>query len=704
MHNLKWKPELSVGIENIDKDHKRLIELTNTLINAINNEIPPEELLKIFNELEAYTHYHFEREEAFMNEHCTSADIHSMIQKHKEQHRYFIGELSKLKETLKRATSKSVAYEIVEFLLHWLLDHIINEDLKLTQCLKKSTAHTPSFIQRITHTLRKKTTLYQRFWIIIALPLVFFILQTLFISYNAYSKYKNLREVEHITQAAVNINNIITQLQKERGLSSAYISSDHTHFAKALKIQRYKTDKVIQESLYAKTFLDPYIDTTQYIVALKKLKKIRQAIDHREIDQQKSVAYYTDFIRSLIDVIKHISYLPFNSVDKNTYSPILLLLNLNEIQGLMRNEGLVCLENPKASCITFRHLLQKKESYLSVFNLLAPTHLKEAVSHIEQTPHAKQLKQIQIQIPERILSNSNTAQEWFMQTTLHIDKYKHIIETVLKQIEYDAYMQKKHFLSLILAVWAIFSLILLFIGVSIYLFKESILHPLNVLTDALHKLSSGNKSIYFSTVSKKDAIGRMEHAYNHLRRSLIKADYANILMELQELKTQKYEKLSEEDPLTGIYNRRAFMQILEYEVEQAYRQHRPLSLLLLDLDHFKQVNDTYGHETGDKLLQHFVTQTKELIRSSDIFARIGGEEFVLLLPDTSLKGAYTLAEKIVSKIATLKLDTLAPNLHITVSIGITVLEKEMTASQLLKQADIYLYRAKDNGRNQVCCI
>jgi diguanylate cyclase (GGDEF)-like protein/hemerythrin-like metal-binding protein len=703
MHNVEWKPELSVGIENVDDDHKHLIELTNTLINAIDKEIPMEELLKIFDELEAYTHYHFEREEGFMGEHCTSDDVHTMIQKHKEQHRYFTDKLPELKERLKHSASKSVSYEIVEFLLHWLIDHIINEDLKLSQCLQTNTDSERSFLQRLSDSLRKKTSLHQRLWVILALPLVFFIVQTFFISYNAYMKYNEVREVQHITRAVVEINNVITQLQKERGLSSAYISSHYSHFKKELDAQRHQTDEIIQRSLHVKKFIAPYIDIKQGITALQHLQKTRESIDARALDQQQSISYYTHFIQTLIDMIKNISYLPFNSVDQNTYSSLLLLLNLNEVQGLMRNEGVICLENESPSCKRFQNLLQKKENYLSAFELLAPPHLKEAIEQIEHSDHTRHIEQIQTRILQRTLHGNNAAKEWFENTTQHIEKYKEIIDKVLQKINHDAYMQKKHFLSLITIIWLIFIVIFLFIAASIYLLKESILRPLEALTNALHNLSSGNKSIYFKTVNKKDAIGRMERAYNHLRRSLIKADYAHILMELQELKTQKYERLSEEDPLTGIYNRRAFMQTIRHEVDQTHRSHRPLSLLILDLDHFKQVNDTYGHDTGDLLLRHFVQQTKKLIRTSDIFARIGGEEFALLLPNTSLEGAQTLAEKIVKEIAALTLDDIAPGLHITVSIGVAQLEEKMNLYQLLKKADTLLYEAKRNGRNRTCC-
>jgi diguanylate cyclase (GGDEF)-like protein/hemerythrin-like metal-binding protein len=702
MQNVEWKQELSVGIETIDEDHKRLIELTNTLINAIDKDIPKEELKTIFEELEAYTHYHFEREEGFMDEHCITSDIHEMIRKHKEQHRYFTDKLPELKEQLIYANNKSVSYEIVEFLLHWLIDHIINEDLKLTQCLNNDTETKRSFLQRISDTLGKRTTLYQRLWIILALPLFFFMVQTLFISYNGYKRYDELKEVQRITKSAVIINNVITQLQKERGLSSAYITSHYSHFKKKLEVQRLKTDETLKESLQAKKYIEPYLDTQHTASTLQKLVSIRKAIDMKQFDRKESLDYYTLFIQDLIGTIKSISFLPFNHVDQNTYSPLLLLLNVNEIQGLIRNEGIICLENNDASCKDFQSLLQKKEDYLNAFEILAPTHLKTAVSEIEHTPQAKYIVALQTQVLHGQLCGNSAAEAWFDKMTSHIEKYKKVIETSLHKIAHDAYVQEKHFFRLVVTIWSIFGIIILVMGLGIILLKESILRPLKVLTNALHNLSSGDKSIYFKEVNKKDAIGRMQRAYNHLRRSLIKADYANILMELQELKTQKYEKLSEEDPLTGIYNRRAFMQAINYEVEHAHKSHRPLSVLILDLDHFKQVNDTYGHEIGDHLLKHFVSHTSELTRDSDFFARIGGEEFALLLPNTSHEGAQTLAEKIVKEIAALDLDAVAPGLQLTVSIGIAVYRDGISSKALLKQADEQLYEAKRSGRNRFC--
>jgi diguanylate cyclase (GGDEF)-like protein/hemerythrin-like metal-binding protein len=702
MHNIEWKPELSIGIESIDNDHRKLIELTNQLIGAIDREFPQEEILAIFDELEAYTHYHFGREESFMDTHCTLDEMKEEIRKHKAQHRYFTGRLTVLKETLEHATKKSVSYEIVEFLLHWLIDHIINEDLKLTHCLKVHRHHRGSWLQRMTDTLRKKTSLHQRLWFILALPLLFFVLQTFFINYNAYNRYSELQKVQSVTQAVVNINNIITQLQKERGLSTAYILSGYHHFQEKLLQQRKQTDEALKEGLYSQKTLHSYVNIGTGVSVLQQLVKIRTTLDAHHLSKEESLSYYTNFIKTLIGIIKEISYLPFNTIDQNTYSPILLLLHLNEVQGLMRNEGVISLEAKQTSTKHFQELLQTKKNYLHTFNLLAPTYLKDAVAQIEASDNTKDIKHLQKQILNGTLHGNKAAQEWFTATSLKIEKYKKVIEQTLQQIEHDAYLQKKHFSTLILTVWVIFIVIILFIGISIYLFNESILHPLSVLTSALYKLSEGDKSVYFSTVNKKDAISRMEHSYNHLRRSLIKADYSNILMELQELKTQKYERLSAEDPLTAIFNRRAFIHALEHEIIEVKKSNKPLSLLTLDIDHFKQINDTFGHDTGDVVLQRFVQRIKTLIRDNDIFARIGGEEFAVLLPNTSHKGAQTLAGKIINEIAALDLNTVAAGLKMTVSIGIAVYKNNTSSKVLLKEADEQLYEAKRSGRNRFC--
>lgn len=161
-------------------------------------------------------------------------------------------------------------------------------------------------------------------------------------------------------------------------------------------------------------------------------------------------------------------------------------------------------------------------------------------------------------------------------------------------------------------------------------------------------------------------------------------------------------KLATTDPLTGLSNRRFFMEKAEEELEKAKRYNRNLSLLMLDIDFFKKVNDTYGHDAGDDVLKALSVVAWKVLRNVDVFGRIGGEEFSVLLPDTDLDGAVLAAERIRNEIEKANMQTRSGILTITVSIGVATVNEEInTLELLLKAADLGLYAAKDAGRNQV---
>lgn len=155
---------------------------------------------------------------------------------------------------------------------------------------------------------------------------------------------------------------------------------------------------------------------------------------------------------------------------------------------------------------------------------------------------------------------------------------------------------------------------------------------------------------------------------------------------------------SSRDYLTGAYNRRKFDELLDLEIERVKRYGRPLSLALLDIDHFKRVNDAQGHQAGDSVLQELTSIVVKHIRELDSFARYGGEEFVVLTPGTNLAGARRLAEKLRRIIED---HTFLGLNRITVSLGVAQLGAEDTAATLFERADAALYRAKAKGRNRV---
>lgn len=162
-------------------------------------------------------------------------------------------------------------------------------------------------------------------------------------------------------------------------------------------------------------------------------------------------------------------------------------------------------------------------------------------------------------------------------------------------------------------------------------------------------------------------------------------------------------ELSIKDGLTGTYNHRYFQELLAREVDLALRHNLNLSCLLMDLDHFKQVNDNHGHLFGDYVLQSFVNIVRGLLRASDWLARYGGEEFVILLPETELQGAQMVAEKIRRGVAEHVFNNGEHSRRVTVSIGVFCCgpDNSCNSFNLLRNADVALYRAKDLGRNRV---
>ncbi|MDQ2103595.1 diguanylate cyclase [Azospirillum isscasi] len=172
---------------------------------------------------------------------------------------------------------------------------------------------------------------------------------------------------------------------------------------------------------------------------------------------------------------------------------------------------------------------------------------------------------------------------------------------------------------------------------------------------------------------------------------------------------RQLERLATTDSLTGALNRGRFMARAAEEVARARRNSRPLSAIMLDIDHFKKVNDTHGHATGDEAIRTVVRVCRSMVRGVDVLGRLGGEEFAILLPETPPQGAALLAERLRRTLA--ETDVRIANgagagsaLTFTVSIGVSALRPDEEAvSAVLARADAALYRAKNGGRNRVVC-
>ena len=203
------------------------------------------------------------------------------------------------------------------------------------------------------------------------------------------------------------------------------------------------------------------------------------------------------------------------------------------------------------------------------------------------------------------------------------------------------------------------------------------------------------------TILTKECSLVMENTllYKRLRKKQRSLEKAN----------KEIKLLSRTDALTGCYNRGYLNELLPREVTRALRYKRPLALAMCDIDHFKKVNDNYGHLSGDKVLKEFVRSISELIRAdTDWLARYGGEEFLLMLPETELNNAFGLAERLRRHIAQKVIEIKSYKISITASFGVTGFNASnpphnITPETLINAADKYLYEAKKKGRNKVIC-
>jgi diguanylate cyclase (GGDEF)-like protein len=197
------------------------------------------------------------------------------------------------------------------------------------------------------------------------------------------------------------------------------------------------------------------------------------------------------------------------------------------------------------------------------------------------------------------------------------------------------------------------------------------------------------------------SLGQLVHVTAQLSPVLLVAYITTMLSADIHYALNKVKLLSETDPLTGLYNLRAFSMILERAFSQAVQYSRPMSLIMIDSDNLKRVNDGYGHESGNRLLKQIVSCCRIQLRSTDVLARYGGDEFVVLLPETGAAGAREVAERIRRSVESTGLEVRGTILSTTVSLGVATFPDDGVDLELLfDKADKAMYRSKQGGRNR----
>jgi diguanylate cyclase len=228
---------------------------------------------------------------------------------------------------------------------------------------------------------------------------------------------------------------------------------------------------------------------------------------------------------------------------------------------------------------------------------------------------------------------------------------------------------------------------------------KSALYELTLLQNSLNMLLKSRRSYedQLSTLNAnlekkvKDRTKALEDSNKELQSSL---DERQLLM-------KQLESLATTDSLTGLLNRRAFHERAEYEISRSQRNNQPVSLLTFDIDYFKRINDTYGHDGGDEVLQKCALVCQQQLRDIDLLARFGGEEFVILLPNTDEEHGYQVAERIRKAFEDGVIQTTKGEIRFTASFGVSAGDGSQSLKTMLHDVDQALYVAKDSGRNRV---
>jgi diguanylate cyclase (GGDEF)-like protein len=244
--------------------------------------------------------------------------------------------------------------------------------------------------------------------------------------------------------------------------------------------------------------------------------------------------------------------------------------------------------------------------------------------------------------------------------------------------------------------------LLFFIGLAAYLLSLSLVRPLNRLTSGAGKVAAGDLEVDVP-VSSRSEVGYLTEVFNDMVARLRQGrEELAAINETLRQKNLELHEISIRDSLTGLYNRKHLMETLDKEVSRSQRHNHSFSFLVVDIDHFKKYNDTYGHLAGDEALRRLASVFTDSIRSSDYAARYGGEEFIIILPETGTEQGVEAAERIRKKVAEERFGGEGELIKVTISVGVSSYPEDgEDAESVIRNADAALYEAKELGRNRV---
>lgn len=712
---IEWNDGLNLGVSSLDEEHKHLLKLINKLSLSITEDSTKEHVNAIFDELFQTMVEHSKNEEELLQK-CDYKDLELHIKDHLD----FIDQIRELKGNYNNSTSTE---DIAAKLYDLLLMHIVLEDIPLISFFEeKGLIQEEKSEKYIFNKLIKKITdtisFTKRILLSALIPLSGMLILGFIILMGNYYKHEELKDTFSITKIISNVNSLAHALQIERGLSSGYLSSAENKFQSSLSKQHLSVDREIEAfNLKLSSINKKNLKTIQeYIQIFKtdisKLNSLRQRVDSKTITQMETMTLYTETIKNILDITSKIASFNINPKIHASISTLYSILQYKEALGQSRAYGTVIIEKDNTLLnekTKFIQLLSTQNAFLELYDKTASSSQKKLKNSLLNSTLHKKIDSYEKKILENKFLHLD-SEVWFKDMTLYINSVKNIENILLDEttllLEAKLKEDVHH-----LILWIIYIGLIITITIFIiYLFERSSKNQLYQLTDAMNHLANGQRDMRLKPTQLKDALSQMYHAYEITRQKLLHGDvYAQLYKNQKDIEIIKQQKVNDKleeiafiDPLTNCVNRRKFEELSNQELQRSSRYNSELSFLMLDIDHFKAVNDTYGHAIGDDVLKHFSSVCLKLARDTDIVARIGGEEFIVMLPETNEDSALIFAERFREKIYNSTLTIDEHTIKYSVSIGISSLnsDNDSAVSVILQRADKALYEAKKSGRNK----
>lgn len=500
--------------------------------------------------------------------------------------------------------------------------------------------------------------------------------------------------LERLAAVAPDISAVVHELQKERGASTGFIGAKGGAFASPLDAQRRETDAAIGRLRDPLAAFDAKAYGADFVRRLEaqrsrlgELAGVRTKVSDFSMPMGEMAGWYTTTIGGLLDVIGTMGTLSQDADITRSITAYIAFLQAKERAGIERamgSNGFSAGAFAPAVYQRYVGLIAEQTAFQSLFRAFAAPELISALDGVLAAPAAKEvdrMRAIALESPQTGSTGGVAGADWFKTITAKIDGLKGVEDLTAAALLKQAKAAEANAFQAFLTTLAVVVLLLAATAGLVTIVVRGITRPIAMLTRDMGLLAQGDRTVSIDGVERGDEIGAMSRAVQVFKDAMIAND------RLQE----ELNHHATHDPLTEALNRRAFALLAEKQVAQAARTGRPLAVLMMDLDHFKRINDTLGHSGGDATLCRFVAVAGDVLRAEDVLCRFGGEEFVALLPHAEAAQAVAAAER-------LRLAFAATGA--TVSIGVASLRPGEDLEDLLRRADAALYDAKRAGRDR----